>query len=178
VAQKWRVPRSTSNRNISALDADSLERLALRYVERYATTRSKLARYLDRKLRQRGWSGADDLPTAAIVEKMARLGFVDDRQFASMRAAALTRRGYGNRRIDADLRAAGISNDDIADTVEEDADAIRDAALLFARKKRIGPFFQGEADEAARRRAFAAMVRAGHPVDIIREILTSSKRYD
>lgn len=175
MAQKWRVPRSTSNRNISALDADSLERLALRYVERYATTRAKLARYLDRKLRHRGWSGADDPPIMPVVEKMARLGFVDDRQFASMRAAALARRGYGNRRIDADLRAAGISDDDIAETVEEDADAMRDAAMLFARKKRIGPFSRGELDEKAQRRAFAAMVRAGHSIDVIRQILAVSK---
>ena len=175
MAQKWRVPRSTSNRNISALDADSLGRLALRYVERYATTRAKLARYLDRKVRQRGWSGADSPPIMAIVEKMAGFGFVDDRQFASMRAAALTRRGYGNRRIDADLRSAGISDDDIADTVEEDAEAMHDAALLFARKKRIGPFSEKQFDDAARRRAFAAMVRAGHPIEIIRQILSSTK---
>jgi regulatory protein len=176
VAQKWRVPRSTSNRNISALDGESLERLALRYVERYATTRSKLGRYLDRKLYERGWSGADQAPVAAIVEKMARLGYVDDRQFADMRTASLLRRGYGYRRIDADLRAAGIASDDISEAVDESDARMREAALTFARKKRIGPFSGQEDDPAIRRRAFAAMARAGHPLDIIREILTEKKR--
>lgn len=178
MAQKWRVPRSTSNRNISPLEPDSLERLALRYVERYATTRSKLAYYLDRKVRQRGWSGAIDPPTAAIVEKMAALGYVDDRQFASMRAATLGRRGYGQRRIQADLRAAGISGDDIAEAADGDEVAAREAAERFARKKRIGPFFEGPIDQLARRRAFAAMLRAGHPIHIVREILNDRNGCD
>ncbi|KTW08260.1 RecX family transcriptional regulator, partial [Sphingomonas sanguinis] len=34
-----------------------LERLALRYVERFATTEGKLVDYLTRKLRERGWAG-------------------------------------------------------------------------------------------------------------------------
>jgi regulatory protein len=53
-----------------------------------------------------------------------------------------------------------------------DGDAAREAALNFARRKRIGPFAETAPDPAAQRRAFAAMVRAGHPLDIIKEILT------
>lgn len=37
------------------LDGDRLEELALHYVSRYATTKAKLVRYLDRKLHARGW---------------------------------------------------------------------------------------------------------------------------
>jgi regulatory protein len=171
VAQKWRVPRSTSNRNIPALDAESLKRLALRYVERYATTRARLTRYLERKLYERGWDGEGVPPVVPLVEQMADLGYVNDRQFAEMRASALIRRGYGHRRINADLRSAGIGADDL-EAVPRSAEDVRDAALSFARRKRIGPFGQGAQDEPARRRAFAAMARAGHPLDIIREILT------
>ena len=70
------------------LDAAALERLALRYVERYATTRAKLAAYLARKLRERG--SADAMPDIeGLVERFANLGYVDDRAFGEMRAAAM-----------------------------------------------------------------------------------------
>jgi regulatory protein len=173
VAQRWRVPRLTSNRNIPRLHAESLRALALRYVERYATTRARLTRYLERKLYERGWDGEGEPPVAQLVEKMAGLGYVDDRQFAEQRAAALTRRGYGGRRIQADLRAAGIDADDAEPALPQDEAKAREAALVFARRKRIGPFAIQPPDEAGKRRAFAAMARAGHSLDIIRQILTN-----
>jgi regulatory protein len=141
-------------------------------VERYATTRAKLTRYLERKLYERGWDGEDAPPLAALVEQMAELGYVNDRLFAEMRASALMRRGYGRRRIDADLRAAGIGADDVEVAVPSSDDQAREAAISFARRKRLGPFGGAGQDPAARRRAFAAMARAGHPLDIVQEILT------
>lgn len=172
VAQKWRVARLGSNRNIPALDAASLERLALRYVERYATTRAKLSSYLLRKLNERGWEGDSAPPIEAIVSRFAELRYVDDRQFAEIKAASLTRRGYGRRRVDLALKVAGIEVEDAAPVLDEVDASARDAALAFARRKRIGPFAQGEATPETRRRAFAAMMRAGHPVDIVRSILS------
>ena len=172
MAQKWRVPRSTSIRNIPAHSRESLERLALRYVERYATTRMKLTRYLERKLYERGWGGEDAPPVAAIVERMAELGYVNDRQFAEMRAGALARRGYGKRRVRADLAASGIAADDSEEVLRQSDEAAKEAALHFARRKRLGPFADKEDDANSYRRAFAAMARAGHPLDIIKEILT------
>src|SRR5688572_30188546 len=100
-------------RTAPPLDEGSLERLALRYAERYATSRAKLARYLLRKTRERGWRGATDAPPIeAIVARMAGLGYVDDSAFATARAATLTRRGLGARRVAADLKAAGIGEED------------------------------------------------------------------
>ncbi|HEX8388842.1 MAG TPA: RecX family transcriptional regulator, partial [Sphingomonas sp.] len=54
------------------LDRDAMERLALRYVERYATTRGRLADFLRRKIRERGWQGPPADPVA-LAEKMAEL---------------------------------------------------------------------------------------------------------
>ena len=74
------------------LDAAALDRLALRYVERFATTQGELADYLRRKVRERGWEGEPADP-AAIAARMAALGYVDDRLFAESKAAALARLG-------------------------------------------------------------------------------------
>ena len=45
-----------------------------------------------------------------------------------------------------------------------------DAALRFARRKRIGPFAPEAAERQEREKAIAAMVRAGHPYGISRTI--------
>jgi hypothetical protein len=45
------------------------------------------------------------------------------------------------------------------------------AAMRFAEKRRLGPFASGAPDRDARRKAAAAMLRAGHGFDIVRRIL-------
>lgn len=154
------------------LDSDALDRLALRYVERYATTRAKLRDYLARKIRERGWAGDAPPDPAAIAERMAGLRYIDDRAFAEARVRALGRRGLGARRIDLALRVAGIEGADAA-AVREDIDAQADAsALAFAKRRRLGPFAMSPSeDPRARDKAFAAMLRAGHDPARIRRIL-------
>ena len=154
-----------------ALDAEGLERLALFYAGRYATTRAKLASYLKRKLRERGWEGEGEPPIERLVERFAELGYIDDRAFASARAASLQRRGYGERRLDQALYAAGIEPEDAAEAKEQAQDGAWDSALRFARRKSIGPFAAGEMDRPQRQKALAAMLRAGHPMEIARKLI-------
>jgi regulatory protein len=148
--------------------------MALGYVGRYATTRAKLADYLRRKLRERGWAegeGAADAAVAAIVGRMADMRYVDDRAFAEARARALVRRGYGRRRVMAALRAAGIEEEDAAELTADDPEAAAAAADAFARRRRIGPYATRPADAAMLRRHLAAMLRAGHSHDVARRVL-------
>ena len=154
------------------LDAESLERLALFYVGRYATTRAKLRTYLGRKVRERGWTGAGP-NIERLVERLAELGYIDDNAFASARAASLQRRGFGERRLAEALKAAGISREDAEEVREEARGNAMAAALRFAQRKRIGPYAAEELGPEARRKAFAAMMRAGHPFDLVREVLNA-----
>ena len=152
------------------LDAASLDRLALRYVERFQTTRAKLAQYLVRKVRERGWDGAPADPQG-IADRFAELGYVDDRAFAEAKAAALGRRGMGARRVTGALQQAGVGEadrDHVAPAVAADA---LDAATRFAKRKRIGPFAVAPADRDLQQRHLAAMLRAGHPFDLARSIV-------
>ena len=152
------------------LDAAALERLALRYVERFATTRGKLVAYLKRKVRERGWEGHEADPVA-LAERMAELGYLDDRAWAESRARSLGRRGLGAARVTGALRAAGVGEEDRAAVAVDVADRAIEAALLFAKRKRLGPWSAGLLDRPAREKAFAAMLRAGHPMDLSRRIL-------
>jgi len=153
------------------LDEEGLERLALFYAGRYATTRAKLRSYLERKLAERGWSGNMAAPVDAIIRKFEELGYVDDKAFAEARAASLGRRGLGERRVAETLRAAGISAEDGADARDLARDRAWDVALRYAERKRIGPFAPEPLGREARQKAFAAMLRAGHRMDITKAIL-------
>ncbi|MEI9928510.1 MAG: RecX family transcriptional regulator [Sphingomonas sp.] len=135
--------------------------MALRYVERYATTRGRLAAYLARKIRERGWDGQPADP-AGLAQRLAELGYVDDRAFAEARAAAMGRRGLGARRIDQALRFAGIESEDaeaVAPAIAAEATA---SALAYARRRRIGPYGREVPDPRGCERQVAAMIRAGH----------------
>ena len=154
------------------LDKGRLDELALAYVGRFATSRAKLRSYLQRKVRERGWNGDQPADPGAVAERLAGLGYVDDRAFAAMKGRALTARGYGAGRVGAALRAAGIAEDDGAEA-RKAAEAAADAsALRFAKRRRIGPYAAVAAsDRAVRDKAVAAMLRAGHRIDIARRII-------
>ena len=153
------------------LDPAGLEELALNYVGRFATSRSKLLAYMGRKLRERGWAGESEPPLQDIADRMVRLGYVDDRAFALSKARSLTGRGYGGRRVRQALALAGIDeveSGDARDLVE--AEAVN-AALRFAKRRSLGPYSLQEPDRDQRDRALAAMMRAGHGYALARAII-------
>jgi regulatory protein len=160
-----RVPR----RPVPALDRPALERLALRYVERFATTRGRLTDYLKRKIRERGWEGETADP-AAIAERFAELGYIDDRAYGEAKASAMARRGLGARRVAGALHQAGVKGDDAEAIAPGIADRALDAAVAFARRRRIGPFAEESADRPLREKQIGAMLRAGHSPTLARRI--------
>jgi len=161
-----------SRRPLPPLDEARLNELALRYVERFATTRSKLRLYLARKVRERGWDGSVDPDLAGIAERFAALGYIDDSSYALAKSQSLTGRGYGKRRVLETLRAAGVEEEHgVAARGHAEAEAVS-AAMRFARRRKVGPFAQNvQYDPRERQKALAAMVRAGHGFDLSRAIL-------
>ncbi|UVO50245.1 RecX family transcriptional regulator [Sphingomonas sp. SUN019] len=157
-------------RTVPPLDSAALDRLALRYVERFATTRGKLTDYLKRKIRERGWDGPAGDP-AAVAERMAGLGYVDDRAFAEARARSLARRGYGQRRVVEALRHARVGAEDSVAALATDDEAALTVALAFARRRRIGPYAATVPDDRDRQRQLGAMLRAGHDFTLSRRIV-------
>ena len=156
------------------LDRGRLQELAIHYVGRFATTRAKLASYLQRKLRERGWDGEHPPDLGTLVERLAELGYIDDAAFALGKARSLGQRGYGERRIDQALRQAGIDDDDGVAARSLASEGAVMAAVRFARRRRIGPFAIGLADPKERDRALSAMLRAGHSFDLSRRLVNLS----
>ena len=153
------------------LNPATLDELAHAYVGKFATTRSKLARYLRNKVRERGWDGGTDPPIQELVDRCAKSGFVDDAAYALSKARTLTGRGYGSGRVRQSLRAAGVGDEDARPARElADEEAVV-AGLRLAQRKRIGPYAASPVDRAARERALAAMVRAGHSFGLAKAIV-------
>lgn len=169
------MPKST--RTTAPLDAAGLDRLALRYVERFATTRARLAAYLTRKIRERGWEGPTVEP-ASVAERLAALGYIDDRSYGEAKVRSLGARGYGARRVDGALRYAGLEEDDRASLADDIAAQGIAAAITFAKRRRIGPFGSAEPDRLQREKQLAAMLRAGHDFAVARRIVAMAPGED
>ena len=148
------------------LDQKSLHQLALRYVERYATSRKKLADYLQRKIREREWQGPESPAIEQLVERFAEQGYIDDALYAQNKATALVRRGYGSRRVSQALYQAGISETDGREAFQI-SDANKWAAAdKFARKRKIGPYADHRQDANTCRKHLQAFLRAGHDFSV------------
>lgn len=168
------MPANRVRRPRPPLDSARLDELALAYVGRFATTRAKLSSYLKRKIAERGWAGGRPAEIGAIVERLERLGYVDDAAFALAKSRALTGRGYGERRVRQALHAAGVGEEHSQQARDHASSGAVEAALRFAQRRRLGPFGTGGEgdDRAARERALAAMIRAGHAFGLAKAILS------
>ena len=168
-----------SERKVRPLDEARLQEMALAYVARFATSAGKLRTYLRRKLRERGW--VEDTPEPnldALVASYVEKGYVDDEGYARAKSAGLLNRGYGARRVEQQLHAAGIG-DGLRARFAPDEFARREAVVALARKRRFGPFARFEmraGDDWAktREKQLAAMIRAGHDFDHARKVIDAA----
>lgn len=163
------------------IDAAGLQAMALHYAARFATTSTKLRQYLQRKLRERPWVGEGTPDLDALVARLVTLGYVDDVGWAVMKRRAMQARGLGPMRVAQALLAAGVGDaeaeaeataENVAENVAENPIL---AAVRFARRRRLGPFRRDGAamDAVSERRAVAAMLRAGHSLDVTRRVLAA-----
>jgi regulatory protein len=170
--------RRTGETNAAAdaapIDRALLERWALAYLERYASTAENLRQVLRRRVRRRaGAAGATDGEAAhaagalidALVVRYRATGLIDDAAFAAGRARSGLARGRSLRRITAGLAAKGVGAEDAAAAVaalrQDGADPDLAAACAFARRRRLGPFRRDATGAADRQRELAAFARAG-----------------
>src|SRR3546814_16732446 len=106
--------RAPFDRSKRPLSAAKLDELALAYVARFATSRAKLMRYLSRKIRESEWIDDSDAMAAcaAIADRMERLNYLDDPQYAAMRAGAMAPRRLGVGRVKEQVYGDGVPRAD------------------------------------------------------------------
>jgi regulatory protein len=150
------------------LDAALIERWALAYLGRFASSAANLRRVLLRRVRRRLGEDREAAGQAAalvdsLVARYRETGLVDDAAYAAGRARSRLRRGQSLRTIRAGLADKGVAAD-IAEAAiealrESDGDPDLAAACAFARRRRFGPYRRGGQGE--RDKELAAFARAG-----------------
>lgn len=157
-----------------------LERSALFYLERYATSVENLRRNLLRKVRRSAEehdtdpeAGAEAVET--LLARFQRAGLLDDRVYAQGRCQALLRQGLSLRGIRMRLRAKGVPSE-ILDAAIEELEEERtapdlEAAVAYARKRRLGPYRIDTARADNRERDLAALGRRGFSYGIALKVV-------
>jgi regulatory protein len=158
-----------------------LENAALHYLKRYAATLNQLKRVLvrkvDRSLQFHGGDRAEALGWVdALLARLVRSGLLDDEAYAGMKAHSLRSSGRSARMIAQKLRMKGVAADlvarKLADATAELSE--EEAARIWARKKRLGPFrTQAQTRQENRRKDLAALARAGFSFGVAKKVIDS-----
>jgi regulatory protein len=157
------LERELSDEEARALRDDALVDSALAAAYRLLAQRSRSRHELAQRLTLKGH--AEDV-VAAVLDRLAEQGFLDDAAFAA--AFVADKRGlagWGEERIAAELRRLGVSPATIEAALGSpeggsDAEAARAAAVLA----RMGA--PGEPLDATRRRAFERLRRRGFSTSV------------
>ena len=159
----------------------ALEGAALRYLERFDCSVARLRKVLNERVSKAARAGVEGAEAApAIVEELlARYqssGLINDQRFAKNFADRARDRGSSRRMIEQKLRVRGIS----AEVVEQllprgaSAESELEAALAFARRRRLGPHRKPETRDEFRRKDLMAMARAGFSYETAQRALGDS----
>ena len=162
---------------------DRLTRSALHYLERYASSEANLRRVLERKvlkacaaleLDPSDFSGLIE----TVVDTCVRNGLVNDRTYAETKTAGLRRRGGSTRKIEAQLAAKGVDRNTIETVLQDTDQSDDDAAWVFARRRRLGPYRTSGKRDEKRDKDLAAMCRAGFSFEIARRVIDAETMSD
>jgi regulatory protein len=145
------------------IEPELLERWALGYLGRYASSAKNLRRVLMRRVRRHSPATAQHASALidALVARYRQSGLIDDAAYTAGRVASLHRRGDSLKAIRARLAAKGVAAEIVADALSGLREApVPDlaAACAFARRRRLGPYRRAAADPA---RELGAFARAG-----------------
>ena len=159
---------------------------ALDYLGRYATSQQRLSEVLGRFAMRKLEKHDTDEVAAAISMTLTRcqtLGYLDDEAFAQSQALSHRRQGRSKLGIRQRLRQHRL-NDTIIDAAldaanQHAANGELLAACLFAKRRRLGPFYHGQhsnVDDSQalmqhQQRQLAKMVRAGFAMKIGRKVI-------
>lgn len=178
------APARRRRRGPRKVTASYIENSAAHYLGRFAASSAHLRRVMmakvDRSARHHGTDPAEGAKFVDdVIAKFERLGFLNDRAFAAMRARGLFAQGTPLRGIRFKLKQQGVAEADIDAALAElsDEEEVDDldlaAAVKLAERRRLGPF--STADEETRRanrdRDLGRLARAGFSYDIASRVI-------
>ena len=154
---------------------------ALHYLGRYASTSARLEAVLH-KFAKLKLGRADpallDHVIGEVVESCVSLGYVDDEAFIRSQFRQGQRNGFSQKRILLKLAQRGISRElavAVLDAQTNEASGKKDselaAALIYARKKSVGPYSSAELHPLETQRHLARLARNGFSFDVVKQVM-------
>lgn len=159
------------------ITAQSLYNRAVHYLERYAASVDGVRSVLQRSVLRAARKG-EPVPaqTAEWIElalqKLIDAKLLDDALFAETKVRSLRRSGTSAQKVRQKLTVKGVAPHLVNEALEsEDVEGDLAAALIFARKKRLGPYTSRGKRDALRDKQIASLARAGFSLSIARRIV-------
>lgn len=156
-----------------------LHNAGLYYLERFSSSTENFRRVMRRKILKSCIAHKDqNIETCheqleKIICKFERLELLDDNKYTRMMVQTLHHKGKSTRYITSHLSSKGIAKSLIKQTLEKldtKNNADYTAALIHARKKKLGPFRRPD-KEANIQKEMGSLARAGFSYDISKKIV-------
>lgn len=153
---------------------------ALRYLDRYSTTTSKLKRHLINKNRKAILyhdQDAEELEICVdqVIESLEKIGVLNDQLYADFKARSMARQGKSIRQIKNKLYEHGLDGDQsehaLTELTETEGHSDRIGAAKYIRKRKFGPYKDKEIREDRYEKELMAMARNGFGFQLSQELL-------
>ena len=166
----------------------SLMNKSLSYLSKFSSTENKLnsilhsfsEKYLKNVNRQQL-----SKEIAVVIQKCKDHGYIDDKKFTENKIDKYINLGKSKKYIIFNLKNYGINNSIIEECLDDFFNSKIDnnikAAIIFARKKSIGPFYKkpiGSSHEKLFNKWFSSFARAGFNYDISKKVLNFESSFD
>lgn len=151
------------------VDADALLRAKEASIV-YLGHRARSEHEVRTKLKGKGFS---EEIIAQVIKRLYELSYLNDEQFAlNFTRNRFNHKGYGPKRIQADLRRLGIAGPLIERALDEllSENKVIDSALAEA-EKRLRRLRRETDLTKKRKKLFDFLLRRGHTVDVVREVI-------
>ena len=132
---------------------DSLEKSAIKYLEKYSATEYQLKKVLRRKIIKNSFFYKIDPKKdfdliKLIIKKFKEIGLIDDKVFSENKVLTYIDKGYSKKKIIFNLKNKGISDENIQKAVDNLEKSFLNfellSALIYAHKKKILAFKKKE----------------------------------
>lgn len=157
-----------------------LHNSGLYYLQRYSSSVENFRRVFKRKIIKSCSFHTDQNPEEClellegIIENFVRSNLLNDETYAYGKISSLRRIGQSKQSVVQKMQMKGINSELIDQTLQkidgQNENSEFDAALIFAKRKKIGPFASAN-KEVHHTKQLAMMARAGFSYDISTKIL-------
>ena len=152
------------------VSASSIENAALHYLGRYATSSENLRQVLERRIMRTAKHHDTNVDAcnqivSNLIRSYLKNGILNDETYAQTQAESMNRRGKSLCAIRLRLRQKALPIDMIDNAVKLLANEVGSpdlaAAIVFARKRRLGPYRKKTCTPDIKEKELAALARSG-----------------